>query len=122
MKDEANVYQDVYRLLLAGMILSNAFFLVGLTMALLHPQYFPLSTTWLREHYHWSAVGHGLLSGDPTIYLMIATILLILTPVGRVIVSIYAFFVDGDRKYVAVTTVVLAIMILTVALGIFGVQ
>ena len=53
---------------------------------------------------------------------MIATVLLILTPVARVIVSIYAFLVDRDRKYVIVTSIVLAIMILTVILGMFGVH
>lgn len=120
--DETNVYVDVYRLLIAGMIASFVLFVVGLILALLHPQYFPISASWIRQHYHWSAVKHGLATGDPTTFLMIATVLLILTPVARVVVSIYAFFVDGDHKYVAVTASVLAIMILTVILGIFGVQ
>jgi uncharacterized membrane protein len=120
--EEQNVYSDVYRLLIAGMIGSTVFFVVGLILALLHPHYFPLTTAWVRQQYRWNTIRHGLASGDPTAYFLIATVFLILTPVLRVIVSIYAFLADGDRKYVAVTSVVLAIMALTVVLGLFGMQ
>jgi uncharacterized membrane protein len=120
--EEQNVYSDVYRLLIAGMAASSVFFLIGLILALIQPHYFPLSTDWVRQQYEWKVIRRGLASGDPTTYLLIATVLLILTPVARVIVSIYAFFVDKDHKYVALTSIVLAIMILTVALGLFGIQ
>lgn len=120
--EEKNVYEDVYRLLIAGMVVSTIFFIIGLVLALIHPRYFPLTTDWVRQQYNWSAIRYGFLSGDPTTYFLIATVFLILTPVIRVIVSIYAFTVDGDRKYMAVTSIVLAIMVLTVILGLFGIQ
>lgn len=119
---EANVYADVYRLLMAGMILSSIFFAVGLVLALLHPRHFPLSAEWVRQQYHWGVVFHGLASGNPSSYMMVATVLLILTPVFRVIVSIYAFFADGDHRYVAVTSTVLLVIILTVVLGLLGLR
>jgi len=122
IKDERNVYEDVYRLLIAGMLASVVFFVVGLTLTIVHPQQVSLSPDWIRSHYHWGSIKHGLAVGEATTYLMIATVLLILTPVARVIVSIYAFFQDNDYKYVAVTSIVLFIMILTVTLGIFGLQ
>ncbi len=119
---ENNVYTDVYRLLIAGMLASTVFFVIGLILTLLHPQFAPMSADWIRQQYKWSVIRQGLASGDPIIFLMVATILLILTPVARVMVSIYAFFVDGDTKYVVVTSLVLGIMILTVILGLLGVQ
>lgn len=122
METEQNVYTDVYRLLIAGMIATNALFLIGLVLALIHPQFFPLSVSWVRQQYHWRVVIQGLASGNPTAFMMIATGLLILTPVARVIVSIYAFFVDGDLKYVAVTSAVLFIIVMTVALGLLGLK
>jgi uncharacterized membrane protein len=122
VKDEKNVYEDVYRLLIAGMLVSVTFFVVGLTLTILHPQQILLSPDWIRSHYRWTSIKHGLIDGDSTMYLMIATVLLILTPVARVIVSIYAFFQDRDYKYVAVTSVVLAVMIVTVMLGMFGLR
>lgn len=122
MATEQNVYTDVYRLLIAGMIVSTILFLIGLVLAFIHPQYFPLSADWVRSQYHWKAVIHGLASGNPNTFMMIATMILILTPVTRVVVSIYAFFVDHDMKYVVVTSIVLFIMIVTVVFGFFGLQ
>ncbi|MFZ3211792.1 MAG: DUF1634 domain-containing protein [Terriglobales bacterium] len=119
---EQNVYADVYRILLGGMIASSILFAIGLIRALLHPAYFPLTTEWVREHYRLSTVIHGLAAFDPTILMMVATVLLILTPVARVLVSMYAFWVDHDYKYVVVTAIVFLIMVLTVVLSHFGLQ
>jgi uncharacterized membrane protein len=119
---EQNVYADVYRVLLGGMIVSSALFALGLVRALLHPRYMPLTTDWVRQHYHVATVLHGLAHADPTALMMVATVLLILTPVVRVLVSIYAFWVDHDYKYVIVTGIVFLIMALTVVLAHFGLQ
>jgi len=122
MSEQQNVYAGVYYMLIAGMIVSNVLFVIGIILALLHPQYFPLSSSWVREQYHASLIFDGLIHGRPTSYFLLGTLLLILTPVARVIVSIYAFWIDGDRKYVAVTLTVFIIMVLTVILGLLGVH
>lgn len=122
MAEEQNVYAGVYHMLIAGMIVSNVLFLIGIVLALSHPQYFPLSPTWVREQYHAGLVLDGLIHGRPTSYFLLGTLLLILTPVARVIVSIYAFWKDHDRKYVTVTLSVFIVMLLTVILGILGVR
>ena len=54
--------------------------------------------------------------------MMVATALLILTPVLRVVISIWAFWVDRDYKYVVVTSTVLAVIGLPVVLAHFGVK
>src|SRR5437763_4070976 len=79
VKDEQNVYADVYRLLIAGMVISNILFAVGIVLAMLHPQYVPLSTQWVRSHYHLRTVIHGVLTGEPTAIMLVATVVLILT-------------------------------------------
>ncbi len=119
---EENVYADVYRLLIAGMVVTNILFVIGLVLALVHPHYFPLSSEWVRSQYHWRTVVTGLAHGNPSSYMMLGSLLLILTPAARVIVSIYAFWVDHDHKYVALTTLVLIVIILTVILGQLGLQ
>jgi uncharacterized membrane protein len=118
--EELNVYADVYKVLLGGMLVSTALFLVAIVKALLRPEFVPLTPEWVKQHYHWAAIAHGVLSFDPTVIMLIATVLLILTPIARVLVSVYAFWVDGDRKFVLVTLVVLLVIILTVVLGLFG--
>ncbi len=119
---EANVYSGVYRVLMAGMFASTALFIIGVALALLHPVVIPLDSKWILEQYHAGVVFQGLLLGNPASYMMLATILLILTPVTRVLVSIYAFWVDRDYKFVAVTSVVFLVMALTVVLSRLGLK
>jgi uncharacterized membrane protein len=122
MAKEQNVYAGVYHMLIAGMILSNVLFVIGIVLALIHPQYFPLTASWVRSQYHASLVLRGLIHGQPTSFFLLGTLLLILTPVARVIVSVFAFWMDHDEKYVAVTGSVFIIMIITVILGLLGIH
>lgn len=115
-----NVYTDVYRILLGGMYASTAFYILGVISALLHPQFVPIDQAWVRRQYQWQAIVHGLAHFDQTSLMMVGTLLLILTPVLRVLVSIYAFFVDRDYKYVGVTSVVFVVIVLTVILARMG--
>lgn len=119
---EENVYQDVYRVLLGGMIVSSALFAIGLTLALLHPRTYPLGPDWVRSHYHLPILWQGLKSFDPFTLMLVATALLILTPVLRVVISIWAFWVDRDWKFVVVTSTVLVVIVLSVVLSRFGLQ
>ena len=51
---------------------------------------------------------------------MLGLLLLIATPVARVAFSIVAFALEGDRLYVAITAVVLALLVLSFAVGAAG--
>lgn len=122
METETNVYADVYRLLIFGMVVSNALFATGIVLAFLHPVTVPLTAEWVRSQYQVRKVLHGLASRDPVAFMLVATTLLILTPVARVVVSIAAFLSDKDYKFVVVTSIVLLVMAVTVVLGWFGLQ
>ena len=117
MKTQDNVYVGVYRVLHAGMLASTLLFVIGIGAALRRRERIPLESAWIREHYHLASIGHGIKTMDPTTIMMIATALMILTPAARVAVSIYAFAVDRDRKFVFVTSVVAVIMIATLFLA-----
>jgi len=119
---EENVYAVVYYALLAGMIVSSILFAIGIVRALMHPAFYSLSPEWVRQHYSFSFVIHGIANLDPVALMMAGTVLLILTPVARVIVSIYAFMVDRDTKYVVITGIVFLIMVVTVIAGLLGLQ
>ena len=114
------VYAGVHRALLYGMLASTALFALGVLRALPragHPRWIPMDSP-LRPS--WPQVWHGLAHLDPTSLMLVATLLLILTPVTRVAVACLAFAHDGDRKFVAVTAIVLAVIALTVVLGSLG--
>lgn len=120
--EEENVYENVYHVLLGGMIVSTVLFAIGLVLAFLHPQNYPLTPEWIRSHYNFESVWQGLRAFDPFTLMMVATAVLILTPVIRVVVSIYAFWVDGDKKYVMVTSTVLGVILLSLVLAHFGLK
>jgi uncharacterized membrane protein len=117
MKTQDRVYESVHRVLYGGMIASTLLFAVGIAAALWRRERVPLDAAWIRAHYHTSAILHGLATFEPMTIMMLATALLILTPVARVAVSIYVFARDGDRKFVLVTSLVAAIMVATLFLA-----
>jgi uncharacterized membrane protein len=119
---EENVYTAVYRVLLGGMLVSSALFAAGIVRALLQHTFFPLSAAWVRQHYSVSRVLHGLAGLEPMSLMLVATVLLILTPVTRVVISICAFMIDRDWKYVVITSVVLVIMVMTAVAGVLGLR
>lgn len=63
------------------------------------------------------AVGCGLAHGDPLAIVALGLLVLLATPVVRVAVSIVAFALEGDRRYVIITTLVLLILLASFALG-----
>jgi uncharacterized membrane protein len=64
-----------------------------------------------------AGVFHGLAQGDPLAILSLGLLVLLLTPVARVVVSILAFARERDRLYVAITTLVLLILLVSFLLG-----
>lgn len=119
---DQGVYSAVYHALLYGMIASSVLFAIGLVRGMMLHTQFPLTQAWVTSHYHWNVVMHGLATLDPAVLMLVACVLLILTPVVRVIVSIIAFAEEGDRKYVLVTSIVLVVIVLSVVLGKAGLQ
>lgn len=59
----------------------------------------------------------GLLQGNPIAIIALGLLLLLATPVVRVAVSIFAFALERDWRYVAITTLVLAILLASFFLG-----
>jgi uncharacterized membrane protein len=54
---------------------------------------------------------HTAFSGQPLAIMQLGLLLLIATPIVRVLFSVFAFAVEGDRMYVIFTLVVLAVLL-----------
>jgi uncharacterized membrane protein len=54
---------------------------------------------------------NGLVAIDPRALIELGVILLIATPVARVLVSVFLFGAEGDRLYVILTAAVLAVLL-----------
>lgn len=70
--------------------------------------------------HRFGTITAGLLQLRPYAVIMTGVFLLILTPVLRVVVSIYAFVKEHDRLYANITTAVLIILIIAMVIGYYG--
>lgn len=122
MRGEANVYAAVYHALVYGMAASSALFAAGMIVALTRRQTIPLTSAWVRGQMRWSVFWPGLWRGDPTALMLLATVILILTPVSRVVLSVVAFLVDRDYRFAVVAGIVLLVIIVTVILAQLGLR
>ena len=60
---------------------------------------------------HFSGILHGIAAGEPAAIIQVAVLLLIATPVARVVFALIAFAIERDRLYVIVSTIVLAVLL-----------
>ena len=112
-----NVYRGVHRVLSYGMAASTVLYALGVLRALQHPLRIPIHRV---PQLHLSGMLPGLIHLDSGSLMLAATLLLILTPVVRVMVAFIAFWRDGDHRFAGITAIVLAVIALTVVLGAFG--
>ncbi|HVZ77889.1 MAG TPA: DUF1634 domain-containing protein [Gemmatimonadaceae bacterium] len=109
------VDQIIGRLLQVGVLLAALVVLVGGAMFLREHgatvadfRAFVPGTSELRS---LSGIIHGALAGDSAAITQLGLVLLIATPVARVALTLVAFLYQRDRLYVAVTTLVLALLV-----------
>lgn len=110
-----NLNRDMYRVLMGGMILSSTLYVLGLILFLTQNQN-PLQTS-LPNYQNAQEFAHGLVTFRSAAVLTLATMVLIATPITRVVISIVAFASNRNFKYVAVTVTVLLILITSILLG-----
>lgn len=104
-------------LLQTGVIISGAVVLVGGVLYILrygrvpvHYENFVAERASLRSA---TAVGKDALHGDGRAIIQFGLLLLIATPVARVLFSMIAFGLEKDRLYVVLTLIVLVILLLS---------
>lgn len=108
----------ISHVLRGGVLLSAAVVLVG--VILFYFRYFsaagPGVSTAAFPH-TLASVSQGLMQGDPQAIIALGLLLLLATPVLRVAVSIVAFGLERDWRYVVITSIVLLILLISFLLG-----
>lgn len=100
-------------ILQGGVILSAAVIIFGLILMAFQPNKFAPQTL-LNFPQNFGEVGRGLLVLNPQSVIALGLLLLIATPILRVAVSIMAFAVERDWRFVVLTVLVLAILLFSV--------
>lgn len=101
-----------------GVLLSAVIILVGLLLFVAEgarAHVFPHTLATLVQ---------SVVQGNPLGVIMLGLVVLLFTPVLRVAVSIGAFAVEGDRRYVIITSLVLALLLVSIIVlgAVFGGQ
>lgn len=115
----------ISNLLRGGVLLSIALIIFGTVITFIHhPGYLTDSgqLEGLRDGANgfpesFGGIVRGLGAFEGRAIVMLGLLVLIATPVMRVAVSILAFFHAGDRAFTVITTIVLALLLLALALG-----
>lgn len=90
----------VYYLMQHGLDLVPDYRHFDATSAAAQPQFTTLGGLW-----------QGILHGDAASCVQVGVIVLILTPIARVVLSLFDFIVEQDWLYVAITAIVLTVII-----------
>lgn len=114
-REMAQVETIIGRILQVGVIVSAIVMLIGMVLFLATGNSgYPGTTIPLKM----GAILVGTLQFKPYAIMMLGIYCLILTPVLRVVVSIYAFYKEKDRLYVIITTAVLIILLIALVIGV----
>lgn len=106
----------MYHVLMDGMILSSALYVVGIILFLLQNP--PQAT--ITHYQNLGSFASGLIAYRSAAVLTLGTVILIATPITRVFISILAFAANRNRKFVAVTVIVFLILLSSILLGYVG--
>lgn len=114
-REMAQVETIIGRILQVGVIVSAIVMLIGMVLFLVTGNSgYPGTTIPLKM----GAILVGTLQFKPYAIMMLGIYCLILTPVLRVVVSIYAFYKEKDHLYVIITTAVLIILLIALVIGV----
>lgn len=102
------------RELRAGIVLSIALLLFGLSLAVVRGSAFDLLS---GTPVDLSTLAARLAELDPTAFVLLGFLTLIATPIGRVVASLVGFANARDGAFVVLTASVLGILALSVAVG-----
>ena len=112
-KNLDGTYTLIGWVLQGGVLLSAAVIVIGLMLEVLQPDKFaPQKLAQFPQTF--GQVWAGLLSLHPQAVITLGLLLLIATPVLRVAVSIVAFVVEHDRRFVVITLLVLCILLFSI--------
>ncbi|TGD19799.1 DUF1634 domain-containing protein [Levilactobacillus suantsaiihabitans] len=116
-REMAQVETIIGRILQVGVIFSAIVMLIGLALFLI-TGYSGYAGDFVPRQMGMILAGTWQLK--PYAIMMLGVYCLILTPVLRVVVSIYAFYKEKDHLYVAITTLVLIILLIALVIGVKG--
>jgi uncharacterized membrane protein len=95
-----------------GVILSSVFVVTGLVLYYLEHDH----TTHNTSYYSLPTLWQGLLAGRPEAIILVGVMILVITPIARVLELGLDFLYNKDKLYVLLSFMVLALMLIGIVL------
>ncbi len=112
--DDRTMETIMGRLLQVGVLLASIVMIAGGTLYMWTHQAMPDYRVFKGEPQalrHVGGVVKGVVKGDSEALIQLAVLLLIATPVARVVFALVAFGIERDKLYIAISAVVLAVLL-----------
>jgi len=113
--DDRRMETIMGRLLQVGVLLASFVMLAGgILYVRTHHGETPSYRTFVSEPQtlrHFGGIAHGIASGNPAAVIQLAVLLLIATPVARVVFALISFGIERDKLYIFVSALVLAVLL-----------
>jgi uncharacterized membrane protein len=110
MISQVKLCRVVQPILRWGMVISLSLMIIGLALG-------AIEGTGATGVLPLDRIPAGLTELDPLAFLTLGLVLLIATPLTRVIAALMVFLIEGDRKFVLISAVVLLAVTAAVLLG-----
>ncbi len=110
-KEQRDLNEIVHQMLVIGLILSTTLMLVGLGLDLILGREVPTAVP------DFGDIFNRVVALRPSGFLALGLLVLIATPILRVVGSIFAFLYERDWRYAGITTFVLGIVMVSLAMG-----
>jgi uncharacterized membrane protein len=111
LRVQRDVNDVVHQMLIVGLVISTSLMVFGLALDIFFHRVPPTQVPEVGD------VVSLILAMRPSGFLAAGLIVLIVTPVLRVVGSIFAFLYERDLLYAGITTLVLAIVLVSLFLG-----
>ncbi len=110
-KEQKSFDEVLHKLLIIGLILSVILILIGLALSLATHQKLPSTVPSLNT------VFAEVFALNPAGFIGLGLLVLIATPIVRVISSVIAFTLERDWKFAGITLIVLITVVISILLG-----
>ena len=109
------VERIIAKILAIGIFFSSFFYVAGLILVFIKGEKINIG------NFSFVSLGdffYGFVSLNPKSFLFMGTVVLIFTPISRVVLSIYLFAKKKESKFVAITLIVAFIILISVLMGV----
>ncbi len=111
VRERRDLNEVVHRMLIVGLAISTVFMVMGIVLDVALGRSMPTTTIGLSDTFG------RVIALRPSGFLMLGLLVLIATPVLRVVGSIAAFIYERDWRYAGITLVVFLVVMLSLILG-----